>query len=505
MNNHILMVQPKAGLLGVFVKHTPLGLLYASADLVDSGYDVEVVDNRLNLKAWKPALTESIRNETLGVGISVSSGTPVENAQEIGALVKSFNSEIKVIWGGPHTLWNPKSILEQDPNCDYVISGYGNESFYRLMDGLRRGTLDPVEIPGLTYRNGKGILNNMRAATFEHIPYEKIPYDLIQDYGQYHQLDQQRRIFSMYSSHGCPYQCTFCSSPAQYRDIKGKKWRPVDAGYVVDHIEYVVSKYGADYIYFIDDDSFVKISHVEGILDEILKREIKIQLGFRGTYVREILRMSDEFLDKLVAAGTTILHIGAESGSQSILKFIKKTNKVGDIIEANRKLARHGKIIAAYNFLVGIPGETIDDLKMTKDLMLTLVQDNKKCVIFTPNKFRPLPGTELDDYLKKNFEHTSENSLEMWSKVENEGDYDPPWCSREVQRYCNMLVVCSYFIDNKILTMTEGKSLAMKLLIAVTMLYKPIAMLRLKYNISAFLIEFKVYRFLADFLKRRYA
>ena len=142
--------------------------------------------------------------------------------------------------------------------------------------------------------------------------YEDIPYHLIEDYSVYGQLDQDKMIFSMYSAVGCPYQCTFCSSPAQYSNIPGKKWVPLGAKTVVNHIQYVVENHGANYIYFIDDDSFPRLDHVEAIIDEIAARGINVKLGFRGARINEIKRMSDKFLTKLANAGTDILHIGAE-------------------------------------------------------------------------------------------------------------------------------------------------------------------------------------------------
>ena len=168
----------------------------------------------------------------------------------------------------------------------------------------------------------------------------------------------------MYSALGCPYQCTFCSSPAQYKPIAGKKWTPLDHNYIVDHIEYVADKYDANYIYFIDDDSFPKLKHVENIIDTIQERGIEIGLGFRGARINEILRMSHEFLDKLVAGGTDIMHIGAESGSNRILKMLKKNCTFEEIVESNKKLAAHPDITAAYNFIMGLPTETLNDLKL---------------------------------------------------------------------------------------------------------------------------------------------
>jgi len=242
------------------------------------------------------------------------------------------------VWGGPHATFFPETILEQEWSCDFVVSGYAVQSFYELVSSLMSNR-EPSAIKGVTYRKNKVIVNNPRDDTkFEQVNYRDIPYDLVNDYSVYGQLDQKKTIFSMYSALGCPYKCAFCSAPAEYAHIVGKQWVPLDVREVVDHIEYVVTRYNADYIYFIDDDSFVDLQHVESIIDEINCRNIRIRLGFRGARINEIKRMADAFLDKLAGAGTDILHVGAESGSDRILQLIHKNCTVDDIIECNQNL-----------------------------------------------------------------------------------------------------------------------------------------------------------------------
>jgi len=77
----------------------------------------------------------------------------------------------------------------------------------------------------------------------------------------------------------------------------------------------------ANYIYFIDDDSFPKLKHVEQIIDLLQERNLPVGLGFRGARINEIKKMDHSFLNKLAKAGTDIMHIGAESGSDRILKL----------------------------------------------------------------------------------------------------------------------------------------------------------------------------------------
>lgn len=500
----LLMVYPRQGMSGSFVNHTPLSLLYAVVDAIKAGFEIDIVDQRLlaGTKDWQDALAAKITPDTLMVGISVMTGTPILHAREMSAWVKQHYPAVKVVWGGPHVTFNASEPL-QDCHVDFAIAGYGSLPLSLLACALR-GDADAVPlsaIDGLVYRDeaGQPVLVPTVDA-FEFIDYRDIPYHLIEaDLDRYGQLDSGKRIFPMYSVMGCPYKCAFCSSPAQYAGIK-RKYQPLTTDAVADHIQYVVERYKANYIYFIDDDSFAKLKHVEDIIDEINRRGIKVGLGFRGARVNEIKRMSDEFLSKLAAAGTDIMHIGAESGSQHILDLIRKDCTVDDILEVNRKMARHPEIKTAYNWIVGLPTETIDDLRASQKLMLQLIDENPQTVLFIPNKFRPLPGTEL---FKLALEHgyKKPEKLEDWVDAEAEGSYRPPWYSDETNRTIQMMQVVSYFVDDKINKVDVGDTLKYRVARWAATLYAPIARLRLRHGISAFLWEWPVFQFCAAYYR----
>lgn len=504
MKRSIVMVYPRQGFSGIYVKHMPLSLLYSSIEIVKAGYDVKIFDQRLYGDDWQNHLKALIGPETLAVGISVMSGAPIKHAIAIGRFVKSVDPVVNVVWGGPHANFYPGTILRDEWSCDYVVSGYAAVTFHEMIEKIAAGQ-PPEGVAGISWRgqDGQIISNNCNDQKFEFVDYRDIPYHLITDYSPYGQLDDGKIIFSMYSAVGCPYQCTFCSSPAQYSNIKGKKWVPLSASDVVDHIQYVSERYGANYIYFIDDDSFPKLDHVEGIIDEIARRNINVKLGFRGARINEIKRMSDEFLTKLANAGTDIMHIGAECGSDRILEMLKKNCTVEDIVECNRKLARHPEIKAAYNFIMGIPGETLEELKGTRDLMLQLVNDHPNCIIFPPNKFRPLPGTELYNVAQKQWHYEMPSTLSAWADIEVEADaISAGWYSDDIKRFFNLMLICSYFIDNKIMRVTQGKTLFYKLVRLANVIYRPIALFRFKRGLSAWLLEYQLYRILTGLLSK---
>lgn len=488
------MIYPEQGFSGTYVKHAPLSLLYASAEVVKAGYDVRILDTRIDAD-WRATLSRWLaEGPSLCAGISVMSGRPIDNAIAIGRAIKALAPDLPVIWGGPHPTFYPESILRDEWSCDYVLSGYASQGFRQFADALNQGgPLDLVE--GLSWREGGEIRRNPAAdKSFENIPWQDIPYHLISDYSVYGQLDQGRTIFSMYSALGCPYQCSFCSSPAQYAPIKGKKWVRLEAKDIADHVQHVVETYGANYIYFIDDDSFPKLDHVRQVIAAIRERHLPVKLGFRGARINEIKRMDDEFLSMLVEAGTDIMHIGAESGSDRILQLIRKDCTARDIIEVNRKLARHPQITAAYNIMMGVPTETLAELRQTRDLMLQLVADHPNCIIFPPNKFRPLPGTELYKLAENKWGYRMPQSLAEWANIEVEGKANKGWYEPGMERFFNLLLVGSYFIDNKIAKLTQGRTWFFRLARLINHFYRPIAMFRLRRGLTFALIEYWGYR-----------
>lgn len=491
--NRILLVYPKMGMHGTLVQHMPLSILYAAIDSIKAGFEIDTLDVRLDPQNWKENLRSRITPDTIIVGISVMTGAPIRNALDISRWVKQNYPEIKVVWGGPHITFNGEDSMSE-PSIDYAIAGYGSKPLSQLAIHIRGDNDAPAlsSINGLIFRDKEKIVIVPPESSFEFVDYRDIPYHLIEaDLNRYGQLDSNERIFSMYSAMGCPYKCAFCSSPAQYKNMK-QRYVVLSPQEVVDHIEYVQKKYAATYIYFIDDDSFVNLSHVETIIDEIKRRGIKIGLGFRGARINEIKKMSDEFLSKLADAGTNIMHIGAESGSQRILDMVHKNCTVEDIIEVNRKMARHPEIKTAYNWIVGLPGETIEDLRLTQKLIIKLLKENTAALIFVPNKFRPLPRTELYELALK-YGYIKPAKVEDWIDIEADSDYRPPWYTKEIADTINMMQVTSYFIDKKILKVKTGDTFKFKLFRFLARLYTPLAVLRVKYGISKLLVEYKIF------------
>lgn len=493
------MIQPRTSLTGAFIRLLPLGLLYASSKVVKAGLPVHILDARIS-HSWERDLDRLINDNTVIVGISVMSGISIMESIKISRYIKRNYPKIKIVWGGPHPTFSPGDIL-QELSVDFIVRGYGVEPFYQLVQHIidSKDALPLEAINGISWRDMNGnIRHNRYTNAFEFIDYRDIPYHLIKSFSDYKHVENNEIIFSMYSVMGCPYKCAFCSSPVYYSEIK-KKWEPYSVEEVVAHIKMVKERYGATFIYFIDDDSFVDLKHVENIIDEIGYNNIQIKLGFRGARINEILRMSDSFLKKLADVGTNTMHIGVESGSDRLLKLMKKNITVAQIIEANRRLAQHPEIKIFYNFIVGYPTETMEETKMTRDLILKLIADNPSCLVVPLNKPRPLPGTNLYE-LAIEHGYVPPKNLDEWGRYDVESyNYNPEWLSKEHNKFIRMMFLCMYFVDDKIFKLSIEQSFKFILLRVLALLYKPIASFRFKYGNYHLLLENNIYRILNRF------
>lgn len=495
----ILLIYPKLGSGDAFIKDLPLSMLYVAVDSVKVGFDVKIVDLRFRERGWQDLIYKELTDDTVLVGVSVMTGSPIKCALEVTELVKRKNSSLSVVWGGPHPTIEPDTTL-QNENIDFLIKGYGSKSLCSLAKELSQGTTNFSTIEGLSYRNGETICHNPAMCVHEMPAYTDIPYHLIDiDWKKFGRLDGKERIFPIFTSLGCHYNCGFCISPTLYSQMDNR-WVTYPIHDVVSHIEFVVRKYNANYISFYDDDSFHNLDRMRELFQEIKKKQLDITMGFRGARINEVDKMDTSFLELMQEAGVKHMQIGVESGSPRILKLMHKGINVDQIIRVNKKLSQFPKLCPLYNIMAGVPSETLEDLKMTKDLMLTLIKDNPYCLTGSVADFKPIPGSR---FYKLSLEHGLKppQALEEWSEYDTFDSYIcHPWYGKSFKQYINMMQVTSYFIDDKLLKEIKSNRFIYRLIRTLAKLYKPFALFRLKKNLTGFLVEYKIMRMMMSFM-----
>lgn len=494
-----LLIYPPLGSDDVFIKDVPLSLVYAASSSAKNKFPIKILDLRL-YPNWEKELKKYLTDQVMLIGLSVLTGNPIRNAMAITDFIKN-NSLAKVVWGGHHPTMEPESTMKFD-KVDFLIRGFGSESLRLLISELNKHAPNFSRVPGLSYRIDNDVIHNKVKNEWEMIGFRDIPYHLIEDtFHRYNRFSNNERLMPIFTSFGCPYKCAFCMAPVMYKDME-KKWVSFEIEEIIDHIKYLITTFNITAISVYDDDSFININYTRNLLEKIIEEKVNLKIDFRGARINELDSIGEDFFKLMVKAGVIHFQVGLESGSQKVLDIMNKKINYEQIIRVNEKLAKFASLVPIYNLMTGVPDEDYDDLKKTKDLVLRLYRDNKNCIIGFPAKFKPLPGTALYDIaVKRGLERI--DSLEGWSNIDTaDSDMFFPWYTKKYNMYINMFQIASLFIDNKILKEIPPASFFNRLLRIIAIGYRPIALLRLKYDFYLFNFEFVVYKFFRKFVRK---
>ncbi len=481
-----ILIFPETGPYGRIIKDLPLSVLYASRVAYAKGYDIKIIDQRVEPN-WQNVLLKELNETPLCVGISCMTGKPINYALELSKFVKE-NSEVQVVWGGIHPTLLPRQTLE-NKYIDAVIVGQGELTFYDLLKALEKDK-SFKNIPGLFFKNkeGKIVGNKLRMlADLNQLP--DVPYHLI-DYKKYYRAGFKEKIFPILTSEGCPHRCAFCFTQTT--------WKAESPERVLRNLKFIMDTYKPDYILVNDNDFFIDIKRAKTIFEKIKEEKFDEEFGFRGTRVDDITRMDDDFLSLMSSINTKHLHIGAESGSQRILDFMQKGITVEQTIDINRKLKNFPSLLPSYNFFTGIPTEEEEDLYATTNLILKLLKENPYSQISSITQFTPYPGTKLFD-IAVQYGYAPPKKLEDWAYMDpSDNAKNLQWVSKRQQRLLDTLYVTAIFIDNKVPNHFRSDKLLFRLLRFSSKMYRPIAKKRFENHITTFPLEISLVK---QFLK----
>src|SRR3989338_3476941 len=325
------------------------------------------------------------------IGISCMYTAYAIDAHHIAGLCKEFFKDVLLIMGGAHVSQFPDLVMH-DPKIDLAVIGEGEQAMIEIAGFSERG-IYPLHVSGTIVRNNGKIIRNTSRPHIEDL--DALPFpswhlfniDAIIKTSKASKFFMRQPTFPILTSRGCPGKCYFC----QARLIWGK-WRMRSAVNVVDEIEYLINKFNAREIHFMDDNASVSKKRFHEICDEIIKRKLNI----KWTCLSGIPHWSlDEgLLDKMKLAGCYRLTFGIESGDPETRKIISKPY---DLEQARTIIKRANRIgmWTLSTFIIGFPHETEKHINTTIDFACH--SDLDMAVFYA---FMPLPGTEAYAVMK---------------------------------------------------------------------------------------------------------
>lgn len=396
----------------------PYGILYLASALEKAGLGVKLIHERGTREAVRRISREVIADKPLFAGFSCITGPALRAALAASRLIKE-GSDIPVVWGGVHPTLLPAQVLN-DGGADIVVLGEGEETIVELAGALRAappGKSSWPDVRGIAFREDGGVRITA-------------PRPLIADLDVYapawHLLDRRRYIYGgryyyseggsqlpgdkiagLITSRGCPWRCGYCFHESVHR----RTFRAHSAERVVAEILGLKAEEGVTTVNFEDANFFVDKPRALRIV-----REAGVAWG-SSMRADTFASWGEEFAREIRDLGCRELQIGAESGSRRVLHLMRKDITPAQVRESARLGQKYG-IRILFSFMMGLPGETREEVMETLALMDELRGAGDKIVTNGPFFYFPFPGTALHDLaVEKGFRppgRTADWNFRLW-------------------------------------------------------------------------------------------
>jgi len=342
----------------------PLGLLYLGSSVEQSGLECSIIDlaGKKNYIEETLLSLEKLNVNSVGIGLT-SSQVPI--GKEIVSSIRHQFPSIKIIGGGPHVTHTFLSSFYQPIRNKNLMEDL-NKTYDVLIMGDAEKAIHIAVKP-----NSSKLIN----ATVRNSPYyvdsnylNELPYPArhLIDMKSYHYNLGHKNIstsnaVNIISQRGCPYSCRFCAGRT---NTYGRVLRKTGSPKIVGEIEYLYNTYGyIDYTFY--DDELNINCHFSSLLDDLKNLQMKLGKSFRFRCFLRANLITKIQIKELASAGFKVIAIGAESGSDKILKNMSKKVTVENntnVVEWSKEYGIYTKSIIS----LGHPGESPETLSETE-------------------------------------------------------------------------------------------------------------------------------------------
>jgi anaerobic magnesium-protoporphyrin IX monomethyl ester cyclase len=360
-----------------------LGIATIGAIARNAGHTVSVMD----FDSFKYREEEPVCNSDADVVLVSGMITNLKNVCDAVNLVKSKLPNATYVLGGGCPSTAPLEVFEYlDQWFDYFVIEEGDDLILPLLEEIRRirdgsaasTVIDIVNV--LQFHDGKLVGKRSKTNPPEIANVPMPAYDLFDMETYIDTIKKLGRAFEMYTSKGCPWECTFC-----YK-ISGTTVRFRNVENIIAEMDYLNDNYGITK-FSMEDDAF---GFNKEWLQEFCAATKKKGYGFRFQSIINSLR-SREKMEMMLDSGLTGISMGIESGSENTLAKLAKQNDLG-LAREIIKFCNDNSLNVSGMFILGTPGETWEDVEETKNFLIDNPLDDFQIFFLSP-----YPGTPLWD------------------------------------------------------------------------------------------------------------
>jgi radical SAM superfamily enzyme YgiQ (UPF0313 family) len=408
----------------------PLEMLTIAALPLRDGYEIVIIDGSLySAEEGHRRAVEACEGALLYATTGIL-GYMVTDGFACSTQVKARYPKLPMFLGGWFGSVRPELQLATGL-YDAVVLGQGELTFHELVQAVASGT--PLEnVAGLALWRDMAVVKTEKRSVVGWDKLLNTPWHLldIEPYRE-HQLraDSHSHILRMptppamgsrkpyfgityFSSYGCPEPCTFCCSPI----VTDRRWKAMPADRMLDDLAGLKDRWGFDVVRFHDANFGVMQKRTKEFAEGMLARNLKFHWNaFLETH--SILTYKPEVLDTIAASGLYIAEIGAEAGTDEMMKKIGKPIHGDDNIAAAVEMDKRG-VCSSVTYIIGYPGEEPASMLSTIDQCRRL---HVAAPLARPTvwPFRPIPGTAMWDQAIS-LGYIPPQSLREWGSI---GEY----------------------------------------------------------------------------------
>lgn len=404
----ILLVKPVTPRNLILNCVPPLGLGYLATSLREAGIEqvkiLDCVKENLDYQGFSRKIAH-FKPDVVGFQVFSHDLPSVKICLDI---VKRMNPKVITIAGGPHPSGLPEETLQSFKLLDYLFCGEAEIGLPLLIKYCQQKKSHLATIPGLGWRDSKGKIKINKQAYLDDLnKIGFVAWDLLkpQEYPDAPQgvIFRNSPIAPLVATRGCPFNCTFCAGWT----ISGKQIRKRSIDNLLSEIDFLHKNYGIREIHFLDDNFTFYREYVEEFCLKLIDKDYKISWCCPNGVRLDTL--DEKLLILMQRSGCYYVSVGIESGTDRVLKLMKKGIKISRIEKMVHLVNKSGMPINGF-FIIGYPGETrkeiIKTIKFAKSLDLT------RAAFYN---YLPLPRTEAYNKLLDNMEINKDEI--NWSHV----------------------------------------------------------------------------------------
>ncbi len=350
-----------------------LGPAFLAAYLRQHGHEVAFC--RVTIEMSNEDLIDHVRREQPElIGLSLITRQWLRARSMVTSLRAAV--DVPIVAGGLQPTFAPEAVLDH-PGIDYVCLGEGETPLLDLVTALARGAAPRHdEIENIWVSGGRR-------------PAMRPPYEPIDDlpFMARDLLDEHRGVVHMTTQRGCPFPCTYCGARMynQLYDGIGEFGRRRSHNNVIGELRAIREAGPLNYVIFLDDTFTIHHPWVSAFCD-IYGAELAVPFSLHA----RVETVNEKMLHQLAGAGCHLINYGVESGSPRVRREIMKRSTSNQRLIDVFRWTREAGIMTTANYMLGLPGETREEMQQTIDLHHAIDPDE-----FGYFVFYPYPGTPL--------------------------------------------------------------------------------------------------------------